>query len=124
MRKPTALIIEDDLMSASIFSLALQEAQYDVTETHDGQEAEDYLSRNAPDVVILDLHLPKISGKDILAYIRTCDHLVDTQVVLISADALMTDYLSSQADLVLVKPIGFHQLRELTARLNPINRDQ
>jgi DNA-binding response OmpR family regulator len=122
MNMPVALVIEDDPVLASIFAKALQEAEYAVIEVHDGQQALDYLSVSAPNIVVLDLHLPKVTGRELLTYIRNNENLTSTHVVLLSADAALSDYLESQADMVLIKPVGFNQLRELTARLNPLKR--
>jgi DNA-binding response OmpR family regulator len=69
--------------------------------------------------MILDIHLPKVSGKDILLYIRSNERLEDMRVIIVSADAALAESLRGEADLVLTKPISFHQLRELSARLRP-----
>ena len=79
------------------------------------------LGQIAPAVVILDLHLPGVSGMDILAYIRSEKRLTLTNVVVTTADAILAEQVNEIADMVLIKPITFSQLRDLTARLNPLN---
>ena len=119
MAKPNALIIEDDKFIADIFSAALEEAGYDTTTVYEGNTALSMLEEISPEVITLDLHLPTTPGKDILKYIRESEHLKDTKVIIVTADSAQASYLNEQADLVLVKPVGFHQLRELANRLNP-----
>ena len=68
-------------------------------------------------MVVLDLHLPNVSGKDILKAIRNDTRLSKTRVIIVSADAFQSEYLSEEVDLVLIKPVGFNQLREMASRL-------
>jgi CheY-like chemotaxis protein len=69
--------------------------------------------------VVLDLHLPHLSGRDILDEIRHDERLTSTRVIVATADPRMAEILDEQADLVLIKPISFGQLRDLSARLKP-----
>jgi two-component system, OmpR family, response regulator len=114
---PLALIVEDDEKLATIFSLALKEAGFIVQHAVDGQQAIVWLAYLEPAVVVLDLHLPGMTGDKVLAYIRSNEHLKKTTVILATADQLMADSLSEQSDFILLKPISFSQLRDLTIRL-------
>lgn len=116
---PLALIIEDDPKLADIFNIALKEALYDTEVISDGRLALAKLSDVVPSVVVLDLHLPEVSGETILQHIRSDDRLVATRVMLATADALKAEKLRSKANIVLLKPISFTQLRDLAARLRP-----
>ena len=64
-QKPLALVIEDDQKQATVFAQALRMAEYETEIIRDGQEALTRLGEVIPALVVLDLHLPKISGKDI-----------------------------------------------------------
>ncbi|NLG96370.1 MAG: response regulator [Chloroflexi bacterium] len=119
--RPLALIVEDNEDLSFIFGEALREAGYQIELIRDGQEAASYLETNHPLVVILDLHLPGVAGTEILKQIRTSDHLKDVRVVVTTADARLAEQLS-QADFVLIKPISFSLLRDLTSRLSEGNR--
>ena len=119
MNKPFALIIEDDDDLSAIFAEALRAADYDIEVIQDGTAALDRLSTSTPTVVILDLHLPNVSGEDILQKIRSEAHLSQTRVMLATADALLAASLRKNADLVLLKPISFSQMRDLAKRLQP-----
>ena len=119
MSQPIALIIEDDEDLIDIFANALQMAEFQTETIQNGRQALDHLTVSQPNLVILDLHLPDVSGEDILHYIRSDERLVSTRVMLITADHLLAERLRSQADLVLVKPISVSQLRDLSLRLRP-----
>jgi two-component system cell cycle response regulator DivK len=117
MSNPLALIIEDDLPHSNLFSEALQKAGFDIEAIRDGQVAITRLSEVVPSLVVLDLHLPHVSGADILQHIRSDARLSKTRVVLASADPQMASMLREKADLVLIKPISYFQLKELAKRL-------
>jgi two-component system phosphate regulon response regulator PhoB len=119
MTKPFALIVEDDEYLAMIFTMALQQAQFDTETIQDGNTARTRLKETTPNVVILDLHLPQVSGDKLLQQIRGDRRLDNTRVLLATADALMAERLRDQADLVLLKPISFEQLSALAARFAP-----
>lgn len=119
MRDPLALIIEDDRDLANIFAKALRAAEYEIEIIRDGTAALERLSGTEPAVVVLDLHLPYVSGKTILHHIRADQRLAQTRVMLATADSILADTLRSEADLVLLKPISYGQLRDLAVRLRP-----
>lgn len=117
--KPLAYIVEDNRDTVTIFRGALEMAQYEVEEAYDGAVARDYLAKYVPDLIILDLHIPYVSGDVLLQQIRSDERLKDTRVFLATADANMAAQLRDQAELVLLKPIGFSQLKELAQRFRP-----
>ncbi len=119
MTKPLALVIEDDVDLANIFAEALQAADFDTEIIAAGDVALNRLKTVAPLVVVLDLHLPRVSGMEILPQIRSDARLAKTRVIVASADPVMADSLADIADLVLIKPISFGQLRDMAARLKP-----
>jgi CheY-like chemotaxis protein len=114
---PLALIIEDDVKLATIFSRAINLAGYDVKVIKNGQEAIQTLVEIVPAIVILDLHLPGATGDKVLAHIRKDDRLQKTIVILATSDSLMADFLHDQCDYVLLKPVSFGQLQDLGTRL-------
>ncbi len=114
-----ALIIEDDQRLAAIFAQAMKMAEFETELIYDGEAALVRLAETTPAVVVLDLHLPHVSGADILHQIRADTRLAKTKVILATADSVMAETLHSEADLILLKPISFTQLRDLAARLRP-----
>ena len=118
-QNPLALIIEDDEKLANIFSFAMQSAEFETETIADGKTAVTRLQHTLPAVVVLDLHLPFVSGNKILRQIRADERLADTRVMITTADAMLAENLRDVADLVLLKPISFKQLRDLAVRLRP-----
>jgi CheY-like chemotaxis protein len=118
MKKPFALIIEDDTRLADVFSESIKSVGYKVETRRDGQDALDRLKEIIPDLIILDLHLPNVMGDEILKAIRADKRLTSTRVMLATADAVRAKSLEKESDLVLLKPISVIQLRELAKRLS------
>jgi two-component system, cell cycle response regulator DivK len=116
-----ALIIEDDEDLANIFAEALRGVDFEVEHVADGQVAQERLITGLPPyLILLDMHIPHISGADLLTnIIRKDKRLAKTIVIITTADARMGEAYTEQADFVLIKPISFVQLRDLTSRLKP-----
>jgi two-component system sensor histidine kinase EvgS len=122
MSLPLALIIEDDPKLAHIFGEALRAAEFETEIVEDGDSALDRLGVTVPAVVVLDLHLPEVSGETILHQIRADERLAGASVIIATADPHLAETLRNQADLVLIKPISFGQLRDLAKRLRPADQ--
>ena len=118
LSRQLALIIEDDYDLATIFAEALQAAGFDAEIIRAGDTALERLDATTPSVVVLDLHLPHVSGVDILQRIRADARLAGTRVMVATADPRMAEILEDEADLVLLKPISFSQLRDLAMRVS------
>ncbi len=116
-----ALIIEDDEDLANIFAEALRGVGFEVEQVADGQVAQQRLKSGvAPYIILLDMHIPHISGADLLTnIIRKDERLAKSIVIITTADARMGEAYNEQADFVMIKPISFVQLRDLTSRLKP-----
>ncbi len=120
MEQTLGFVIEDDRNLALAFAEALEEADYQVEVFYDGQSAKDRLDQVLPAIIILDLHIPLFKGIDLLDYIRNDDRLSDVRVIVATADSSLARELNNIADLVLLKPVGFKQLKDLAARLRPL----
>jgi DNA-binding response OmpR family regulator len=114
-----AFIIEDDEDLSTIFADALEDVGFKVEQIKDGLNAQKRLEEETPFLILLDLHLPNISGSDLLSEIKQEERFDDTNVILTTADARMAEAYGSMADFVMIKPISFVQLRDITARLKP-----
>jgi len=116
-----ALIIEDDEDLVEIFAEALRRVGFEVEQIPDGKKADERLRNGPPPyLILLDMHIPHISGGDLLTNVIKQDKKFDkTLVIITTADARMGEAYSDQADFVMIKPISFVQLRDLTARLKP-----
>lgn len=113
---PLAFIIEDNEDQNWVFTLAMEQAGYRTESIHDGQLASKRLSETTPNLLILDLHIPGISGDKLLSRVRADPKMGQTYVILATADAQKAEELQTMADLVLLKPISFAQLTDLASR--------
>jgi DNA-binding response OmpR family regulator len=111
-----AFVIEDDEDLSNIFAEALKAAGFQVETIRDGAIAQQRIKEASPEIVILDMHLPHVDGATLLNQIRSEEHLKETRVLITTADALLGDYYRGEADSVLIKPVSFSQLRDLTTR--------
>ena len=76
------LVVEDEQSIGEVVSLYLRRAGYQVTVVQDGQAALDELSVELPDLVVLDLMLPKVSGLEITRWLRNRG---DTPIIMLTA---------------------------------------
>lgn len=114
---PLAVVIEDEPNLSQIYSHAVEAAGYAAQAFLDGEAGLNALKTLEPAIVVLDLHLPGVAGNQILEYIRSDKRLADTKVILITADTGMANMLDADTDLTLLKPVSFHQLRDMALRL-------
>ena len=122
-KKPLAYIVEDNKDTVIIFRGALELAEYEVEVAYDGAVAQEQLKEFVPDLIVLDLHIPNVTGDKLLKQIRSDARLKKTRVFLATADANMASQLREQAELVLLKPIGFSQLKDLAKRFRPEDKE-
>jgi DNA-binding response OmpR family regulator len=116
-----ALIVEDDGDLSVIFSNALNIAGFDTQIAHNGKKAQSLLASITPHLIVLDLHLPDVSGLDILQHIHTEPRLGGAYVIVTTADANAAQVAHEQkADMVLIKPVSFGQMRDLGRQLKPV----
>jgi len=117
-----ALVIEDDFDASVIFAKALEVLGFKTEVVRDGSLALERVAATTPDIVVLDLHLPHVVGTDILNQIRNDPRLPETRVIVATADPRMAELIRNQADLVLIKPTTFSQVRDLASRLTSVPR--
>lgn len=117
MPKPLALIIEDYEDQAMVFSTALQIAGYETEILLDGAVAQRRLQEVVPALIMLDMHLPHVSGSQLLKQVRADPRLAGARVIIATADALIGESLRELADHVLLKPVSFIQLKTLLQRI-------
>ena len=111
------LIIEDEPDVGNVFFLAMKEAGFRTQVIDSGDVALAWLAAKVPDVIILDIRLPYVSGVEILRQIRADPRLAKTPVIVATAYPESAASLQEQADRVLIKPVNLGQLRELAIRL-------
>jgi len=123
VNKPLGLVVEDDVDATMIFGKALQAAGFEIKIICSGREALTWLSSGKPDIIILDVSLPHMSGIDILRSIRADPRLSPTPVIVVTAYPHFVKDLENEVDLVLVKPVSYIQLRDAATRMHPAAAD-
>ncbi len=115
------LLIEDNLMDAQVAIRALRDGQviHRMTLVVDGEEALEFLKRCGrfkraprPDIVLLDLFLPKRSGLEVLAEIRQDPELHNLPVVVLTTsedEAMRAECERYEVDCYLVKPVNLEK---------------
>lgn len=81
---PKILIIEDDPFLFEMYAVKLTEEKFDVEGAIDGQEGIKKIAQLKPDLVLLDLVLPKIDGFKVLKEIKSASDLGDVKVVILT----------------------------------------
>lgn len=115
------MIIEDDRDTVALFRHVLDFAGYKTEIILRGEKALERLSVVVPDVILLDLNLPGVSGIEILNTIHSDPRLENIPVIVITGHSHMAMGLQSQTDLILLKPVSVDQLTNLILRLKPVD---
>lgn len=119
-----ALVIEDDFDASVIFAKALEVNGFKTEIINSGDMAIERLKAVVPAIIVLDLHLPRVVGTEILDQIRADERLEGTRVIVATADPRTADIIQDKADLVLIKPTTYSQVRDFAARLTSRPRHQ
>lgn len=86
----TILIIDDDRGLQTIFSIALQRNGYRVVARDDAQSGLKWLEQILPDMILLDMMLPGISGMEMLKLIRATDNGKNVPIMVATASSILT----------------------------------
>ena len=108
------MIIEDEPDAAELFAEMMRLNGFRVIKTYSSTPAMSLIVQEKPDLILLDIMMPEISGLEILRYMRSDPQLVSIPVVVISARATPTDVqngLEAGASIYLTKPVGYMDLK-------------
>jgi len=123
------LLVEDNLSDARLTIEGLREGKvkHRLTLVVDGEEAMQFLNRDGkfaraprPDLVLLDLELPKKDGREVLAEIRQSPELQNIPVVILTASKVHEDILRSemlQVDSYITKPVDIDKFIAVVRQL-------
>ena len=114
------IIVEDQPDVADLLEEMLGIDGYHVTKIHSSTGALSVIQAEQPDVVLLDIMMPDISGLEVLRFMRREPDLQRTPVVIVSARTLPEDIrtgLDAGATAYLTKPVDVNKLRETVARV-------
>ena len=106
----TVLICDDEPSLRELIRVSLV-GPYAIAEADDGEESLEMARRLRPDVVILDMMMPRRNGLEVLTEVRRDESLSHTAVIVLTAQPSMReDALREGADIVMVKPFEPEQI--------------
>jgi CheY-like chemotaxis protein len=111
------LIIDDEVLMLELLGVALEKEGYSIAVARDAGEAVAKISAQTPDLIILDVMLPRVSGLELCEELRTRTETSTTPIIMLSAKGEVSDKiagLKAGADEYVVKPID---MREMLARV-------
>jgi putative two-component system response regulator len=120
MQTRSVLIVDDNKVNVELIKAQLKPYSYDIHVAYDGEEALEKIDKNPPDIVLLDLMMPKISGYEVCRAIKQNKRTQFIPVIVITALQELEDKIKAielGADDFLVKP--FNKL-ELTTRIKSL----
>jgi diguanylate cyclase (GGDEF)-like protein len=103
----TILVVDDDPDIARFVEVNLRSAGYDVSVASDGEEALEKAATLRPDLVLLDVMMPRIDGFEVAQRLRRNPQTANTSIIMLTAKALSTDKvlgLTAGADDYIIKP--------------------
>ena len=115
----TVLIIEDEADAAELFAEMMRVSGFRVLKTSSSTPALSLIATEKPDIIILDIMMPEVSGLDILRDMRRDSALAGIPVIVVSAKSMPADIrhgMEAGASMYLTKPVGFTELREAIER--------
>lgn len=119
---PTILIVDDESNIVELVRLTLADEHTRVLEAADGATALAHAEAEKPDIVLLDVGLPDMSGLDVCRRLRQEPRFAPTRIVMLTAMAQREDVargLAAGADHYLTKPFSPLRLLTLVAELAP-----
>ena len=120
MLKPKeVLVIEDDQSLTFIYQQILRSHGIPSHIVHNGEQAMEYLESHYPDIVILDMHVPYVSGVEILHHIRKHPHSKDAYIILASADSVLCRTWQDKVDQIFIKPFNLSELAQTVKAAQP-----
>lgn len=111
-RKKLVMIVEDNALNLKLFRDLLEAHGYATLHTHDGFQVLDLARTNHPDLILMDIQLPEVSGIEITGWLKADEELKSIPIIAVTAFAMRGDEEKIRAagcDDYLSKPIAVHQ---------------
>lgn len=116
----TVLVVEDEPDAAELFAEMMRVNGFRVVKMFSSTPAISMITQERPDVVILDVMMPDVSGLEVLRYMRREPELMHIPVIVVSAKSMPSDIrigMEAGASVYLTKPVGYLDLKQAVERL-------
>jgi DNA-binding response OmpR family regulator len=116
----TVMIIEDETDAAELFGEMMRVNGFRVIKMFSSTPALAIIAQEKPDVILLDIMMPDISGLEVLRYMRREPELAQIPVIVVSAKSMPNDIkvgLEAGASIYLTKPVGFQDLKNAVEKV-------
>jgi DNA-binding response OmpR family regulator len=116
----TVIVVEDEADAAEMFAEMMRVNGFRVVKCFSSGPAINMIASETPDVVILDVMMPDISGLEVLRYMRRESQLAKIPVIVISAKSMPSDIktgMDAGASVYLTKPVGFLELKQAVEKV-------
>jgi CheY-like chemotaxis protein len=116
----TVLVVEDEPDAAELFAEMMRVNGFRVVKMFSSTPAISMIMQEKPDVVILDVMMPDVSGLEVLRYMRREPELMHIPVIVVSAKSMPSDIkvgMEAGASEYLTKPVGYLDLKQAVERL-------
>src|SRR5690606_29694460 len=111
-----SLVVEDDAGLRFIYEHILTQAGFKVLLAEDGEKAVEYLNKETPNILFLDILLPRMNGIEVLAQIAKIPRLSAMLIVIVTSNRMFEVEIPQGLTVqFLVKPIRPDQIRQLAA---------
>jgi DNA-binding response OmpR family regulator len=120
MSQKTVVVVEDEPDAAEMFAEMMRVSGFRVVKSYSSEPAIDLIAAEKPDVVILDVMMPDISGLEVLKFMRREPMLAKIPVIVVSAKSLPSDIktgMDAGASAYLTKPVGFLDLKQTVEKV-------
>lgn len=117
------LVVDDEPSNSKLLATMLSYAGYKVMHAQDGQAALEVVQRELPNLVLLDVQMPRLDGLDVLKRLRSDPGTMNLKVVATTGLAMEGEKLNllrSGFDAYLAKPIRYKELLALVAEMLPV----
>jgi two-component system, cell cycle response regulator DivK len=115
----TVLIVEDNELNMKLFHDLLEAHGYDTLQTRDGVEALKIARQHKPDLILMDIQLPEVSGLEVAKWIKEDDTLRSIPIVAVTAFAMKGDeekIRQGGCEAYIAKPISVAKFLETVER--------
>jgi CheY-like chemotaxis protein len=120
MTRERILIVEDNPQNMRLIKMTLRAKDYTLLEATDGAQALDVAVREQPDLIIMDIQLPKVSGLEVARRLRGIPSFSRVPIIAITAYAMKGDKekaIDAGCDAYLSKPINTRELPQVIAQM-------